>query len=87
MKEYRTHFNTPVMAVGVWRGDRRVRESKESRLHTEDFCGHNVFALNPPKTSCRLRKPFNVIFLRTALTQLWMTWFYESDLGVLGLGL
>lgn len=60
--------------VGVQRGAeegekerRKVWERKESRQHTEDFCGQNVFVLNPPKTSCPFRKPFSV---STTLTQL-----------------
>ncbi len=47
------------------RGERKKRE----RLHTEDFCGQRVFALNPLKTSRRFGEPFDVLF--TLRVRLW----------------
>lgn len=42
---------------------------KRKRLHTEDFCGQSVFALNPLKTSHCFREPFDVVF--TLCVRLW----------------
>lgn len=51
-------------------GENGVGEAeKRERLHTEDFCGQRVFALNPLKTSHCFREPFDVVF--TLCVRLW----------------